>query len=164
MPFGPHYVIPLVFSTLGGGIALFGSTFLRKDRAIRRWPRAPGQIVSSEVSSFEAQSPDPDRPNRLQYSTYYRPAVRFTYTVGERTFESTQVARTVWSNISRDPAQACVDRYPAGARAEVLYDPADPGTAYLETRTSGGAVFLLIFGGFFLFVGVLLTVIFLLAG
>jgi hypothetical protein len=35
----------------------------------------------------------------------------------------------------------------------VFYDPKDPTIAYLETRRSGGAVFLLLFGGLFAVMG-----------
>jgi hypothetical protein len=164
MVFGPQYIVALVFLTVGGAITLFGSTYIRKDRAIRRWPRAPGQIVRSEVTSREVRDQDPSSPLRTRIVTYYEPSIHFTYTVGERTFEGTQVARNVPSNNLRDPAQACVGRYPAGARVEVLYDPADPATGYLENSTSIGAVILVSFGGFFVFLGVLFTVIFVLTG
>lgn len=50
--------------------------------------------------------------------------------------------------------KACIDRYPRGAKVPVRYEPKDPATAYLEARTSAGAVFLVCFGLFFLLAGV----------
>ena len=95
-----------------------------------------------------------------QMTEVFLPEVRFVYTVDGRTFEGNQVARVVPWTTSFDEVQKRVDRYPVHSKVEVYVDPQNPAVAYLETTTSGGAIFLLIFGGFFLFVGVLLTVIF----
>ncbi len=42
---------------------------------------------------------------------------------------------------------------PGRQRVQVFYDPKAPTIAYLETRRSGGAVFLLLFGGLFAVMG-----------
>lgn len=107
-----------------------------------------------------SQSRDPHHPGWQETYTVFLPNVRFVYTVDGQTFQGDQIARTATWTTSVDQVQACVDRYPLHGKVEVYVDPRDPAVAYLETTTSPGAVFLLIFGGFFLFVGVLLTVIF----
>ncbi|MFO0761293.1 MAG: DUF3592 domain-containing protein [Byssovorax sp.] len=157
---GGAWVIPLVFSAIGSLIVAWGMTFIRKDQSIRKWPRAPGQITHASVKSGHSHARDPNNPGWQQTYEVFLPEVRFVYTVEGRTFEGTQIARTVSWTTSVDEVQKRVDRYPVHGKVEVYVDPQDPAVAYLETPTSGGAVFLLIFGGFFLFVGVLLTVIF----
>ena len=157
---GGAWVIPLVLSAIGGPIVAWGMTFIRKDRNIGRWPRAPGQITHASVQSGQSHARDPNNPGWQETYEVFLPEVRFVYTVDGRTFEGNQVARVVPWTTSFDEVQKRVDRYPVHSKVEVYVDPQNPAVSYLETTTSGGAIFLLIFGGFFLFVGVLLTVIF----
>jgi hypothetical protein len=62
-------------------------------------------------------------------------------------------ARTELRTSDAAAVKQIIDRYPDGSAVQVFYDPKDPTIAYLETRRSGGAVFLLLFGGLFAVMG-----------
>ncbi len=144
-------LVGALLGVVGVLIALWGRSYLARDRAIARWPKAPGTVTSSRYESETGTSRDADGYDVT--STTYLPVVAYQYTVQGREYPGTKVARVVeWTGDARR-VKECIDRYPAGARIEVFYDPADPTTAYLETRRSGGAVFLVAFGGFFALMG-----------
>ncbi len=141
----------VLFAVIGVLVALWGRSFLARDRAIGRWPKAPGTITSSRYESETGTTRDADGYDIT--STTFMPVVAYRYTVQGQEYPGTRVARVVEWTGDAQRVKACIDRYPPGARVEVFYDPADPATAYLETRTSGGGVFLMVFGGFFALMG-----------
>lgn len=154
----PSPVMPWV---LGGAFALFGlplvglalSTFA-KDRRIARWPRAPGTVVSSRIASSTGTTRD--KQGYSQEYTSYTPEVTYRYVIDGTEYEGSAVARGELSTTTRSAVEACVDRYAPGNAIEVLYDPTDPTTAYLEVRRSIGALILLGFGGLLMGIGVLI--------
>lgn len=149
---------------VGGVFALIGLLgvwlalhLFGKDKAIRRWPRAPGTIISSSLNSEEYTAKD----NHGYYQTYTRmhPEVRFSYEIEGVEYTGTKVARVAVSTNNVRWVQACVDRYAPGAAVQVYCDPADPSVAYLEIRRSIGGVIVVVFGGVFLAVGSVLLAI-----
>lgn len=145
----------LVFFAVGLAIFLWGRSYASLDRAIAKWPKAPGVITESKYASETGTVRDQHGYDVT--STQFRPAITFQYTVNGATFGGTKVTRADESTSSSDAVMKVVNRYPAGARVEVLYDPSAPSTAYLEAGRSFGALFLMIFGGFFLFIGALVS-------
>lgn len=154
----PSPVMPWL---IGGAFVLFGlplvglalSTFA-KDRRIAKWPRAPGTILVTRISSSTRTSRDKDGYDR-QY-TSFTPEVSYSYAVEGTEYEGSVVARGGVSTSNRAAADACIERYPSGKAIDVLYDPTDPTTAYLEVRRSIGGVILLGFGGVLMAIGVLI--------
>lgn len=140
-----------LFGVMGVLIALWGRSYIARDRAIGRWPKAPGTITSSRYESETGTSRDAEGYDVT--STTYVPVVEYRYTVQGQEYPGTRVARVVERTGDAKRVKACIDRYPAGTRVEVFHDPNDPTIAYLETRTSGGAVFLMVFGGVFALMG-----------
>jgi hypothetical protein len=145
------WILGAVFSATGIPMVWLGLHFLGRDRAIARWPSAPGVVISSSIEMARGQGRDKQGFSYTYES--YTPVARYTYTVGGQELEGDQIARVVESNTSRDLVQACVDKYPPGKEVMVLYDPSDPKTAYLETRRSLGAMIILAFGGFWIALG-----------
>lgn len=146
---------------------MFGSTFavcglvciliarkaFARDRAIASWPRAPGTITSSDVSSYMKRTRDPQgyyRQHRV-----YQTIVHYTYTVGGRTYESDKIARFAPATNKKPD----LSPYAPGTKVMVFYDPDDPATAYLKARRSGGAVVLSVAGGVFLTIGLLVPIL-----
>ena len=148
------WIIGAVFSAVGLPMVWLGLHFLGRDRAIARWPCAPGVMISSSIDWSYSQGRDPQGFSYTYKS--YTPVVRYTYRVAGQVLEGDQVAREVGWTTSRDSVQACIDRYPPGKEVVVRYDPSDPKTAYLEVRRSLGAVIILAFGGFWIALGTLL--------
>lgn len=140
-----------LLGVVGVLVARWGRSYAERDRAIGRWPKAPGTIASSSCESETGTTRDAEGYDVTL--TTYVPVVAYRYTVEGREYQGSKVARVVERSGNAQPVKDCVARYPPGARVEVFYDPADPATAYLETRRSGGAVFLMVFGGFVAMMG-----------
>lgn len=151
-----------VFGAVGAVIMLLGLRAIVRERATRRWPKAEGVIVSSCVDSATHQVRDAH--GYYVDSTQYAPVVLYRYVVGGRTLDGTALRLSPTSMGNADKAKAISDRYAAGASVDVSYDPADPSRAYLESGTSGGAIFLTAFGGLFVAVGVLVATLVLVLG
>ena len=156
------WILGAVFSAVGVPMVWIGLHFMGRDRAIGRWPCAPGVMISSIIETSRS-SPSRDKHGYSYNYEVYTPVVRYTYRVAGQVLEGDRVAREVESTTSRAPVQACIDRYAPGKEVVVLYDPSDPKTAYLEVRRSLGAVILLAFGGFWIALGTLLVALKLLA-
>ncbi len=156
------WILGAVFSAVGLPMVWIGLHFLGRDRAIARWPCAPGVMISSSIEVSRSSRSRDKQGNYYNYEVY-TPVVRYTYRVAGQVLEGDGVAREVDSTTSRPPVQACIDRYSPGKEVVVLYDPGDPKTAYLEVRRSLGAVILLAFGGFWIALGTLLFALALLA-
>jgi hypothetical protein len=148
------WIIAAAFSAVGVPVVWIGLHFLGRDRAIARWPRAPGVIISSSIETSRGQGRDNDGFSYAYQS--YTPVVRYTYSVNGQVLKGNQIARAVVSNTSLSPIQACINKYPTGKDVMVRYDPSDAKTAYLEVRRSVGAVIILAFGGFWIALGTLL--------
>ena len=97
-----------------------------------------------------------DRDGLSRSDRVYRPIVEYTYTVGGHSFGGNRIHRHEATR-GRNAAQRELGKYPPKKTVIVLYDPNEPETAYLETRTSIGGVILCAFGGFWIALGGLLA-------
>lgn len=154
-------MFPLVFGSvfLAAGLIpiwLALRTFA-KDRAISRWPRAPGTVTASYITSSSGSSRDQDGYER-RYTTYDL-VVEYTYTVDGRELEGKRRARDTLSSTTKPDA----GRYPVGQAVSAYYDPNDPKTAYLEVHVSVGAIILFGLGSLFAGIGILVPVLVLFA-
>ena len=156
------WILSAVFAAVGLPMVWLARRVFAHDRAMRPWPRTPGVITSSSLTSRVERVRDDD-DGKYYDRTYYDAALRYTYTVGGVTREGTKLSRQ-GSPTSQAGAQRYVDAYPAQRAVEVLYDPDDPATAYLEVHTSIGAVILLAFGGLWLALAALMAGLGLFAG
>jgi len=148
------WVVGGVFALVGlFGVGLALRAF-GKDATIRRWPQVPGTIISSHVESSEQSVKDANGYYRT--STWSHPEARYTYTVEGVEYEGTKIARAIATSNNSSSAKACVARYPQGAEVQVYCDPADPTTAYLETRRSIGGMILMGVSVPFLAIGLVL--------
>lgn len=148
------WILGVVFALVGLPMVWLARRVFARDRAMRDWPRVPGVITASSVTSHTRQVRD--KNGFTSDTTYYLAALRYTYTVGGQQREGTELSRQ-GSPQSQAGAQAVVDAYPAQKVVEVLVDPADPATAYLEVHRSLGAVILCAFGGLWLALAALMV-------
>lgn len=140
-----------VFTLLGGLIAFWGLRIMALDRAIGRWPRAPGRILASSIDSESGTYRD-QQGYDVESTTYVLKA-KYEYEVNGQKYIGTKVCRAPMPTNNYDKVKQSLDRYPINGKIGVLYDPRSPETAYLETRVSVGAIFLVSFGVFFLLMG-----------
>ena len=91
--------------------------------AAQSWPHTSGTVVRSRVET-----------RRSGNSTSHYPVVVYQYEVGGETYQSKTIKAGDQFMSVRIMGQAdeTVDRYPAGKRVTVYYNPANPKEAALE--------------------------------
>jgi hypothetical protein len=176
VPFSSVYVVPLVFTVLGSPFVAIGRRAQRQNAAVRTWPQVKGRIVTSSVRTYATETLDtfdknwaPNSPNNqgtIRVGTNSVAEARYTYEVAGQSREGTKVSRQgIGGGTLKavEAARAWVDQHPPGTEVSVYVNPQDPAEAYIELSAhSVGALILLIWGGVFVFIGLLIFVIFLL--
>ena len=130
-------VLMLIF---GGGFAVIGGLMLRQQIRLRR----KGVRVMGTVTRIEEQTMRGVTGADRAPSTTYKPVVRFHTQAGEEIETVTNVGMP-WAG------------HPAGEAVPVMYDPADP--AHAEIDTSGRRGLLTLLGLLMLLGGLALVVV-----
>lgn len=131
-----------------GALAAYGAIRMRlKTAQAHKWPTVTGTIVSSELES------ETDRHDGKPM-TMYGAAIRYSYQVGGKSYESDSIQLGGTSETSRPGEfERMVARYPKGKSVKVYYDPDDPATATLEPGALGGIFNMAMVAGGFILVG-----------
>ena len=119
-----------VFAACMGLVLLlmfFGARHMTK--IATNWPYVRGKIVSSGTESYR------DTDSRDRTTTFYAPAVEFSYTVNGIEYRSNQIKVGVKVSGSQAYAEKIAARYSAESEVEVHYDPKNPTNAALENPT-----------------------------
>jgi hypothetical protein len=149
----------LAFALCGVPMLWLAMRAFARDRAIARWPRASGTVQRSWLEKSTSRVTDKNT-GLHSYSDYYTPKVHYTYSVGAEIFDGTSISLADDGvRTSHDSAKRVIDRYPAGAKVEVLHDPADPKSSHLETSRSVGGIILFAFGLVLFLLGAALVVL-----
>ncbi len=98
-----------------------------------RWPRTDGLVTTSEVRATGTSTDNEG----------YCPSVSYSYLVDGKLYTSDNVELMFLCSRTH-PAAQVVQRYPAGKRVDVYYDPQDPAFAVLEPGIPDNDVFLLV--------------------
>jgi hypothetical protein len=145
------FLLPLAgFAMAIGGVV----SYLRLRRmavASRHWPKTAGKIVSAAVTTIRERDPSDSASAVDRTTKKYRADILYAYRVGQNGFVATAISMG-WAplyGLARD-AEAVVAGYPAGAKVDVYYDPANPEIAVLQPDSKDGVlmplIFALIFG------------------
>ncbi len=129
-------ILGLILGLLGAAFVIVSVRARRKAEESVRWPTTEGRVISSSVREHR----DVDDETR-QVRRSYEPVVEYEYSVGGTPLSGRKLSFGATS-FGRKTAHEVVDRYPSGATVLVHYNPAKPGEAVLETKASGGAIFL----------------------
>lgn len=121
--------IPIFSSTLaifGTAMAAWGVRTILRAWASRRWPTAPGIILTSEIVAGGDSE-----------SSSYKAMITYAYVVDgvEHRGDTLAVGMNHISGWLKSEERH-VKKYPAGATVSVAYDPADPRVAVLEAGLS----------------------------
>lgn len=141
------FLLPLAgFAMATGGVV----SYLRLRRtavASRHWPKAAGKIVSAVVTAIYERDATDSASSIDRTTKKYRADILYAYRVGPSGFVATAVTLgwTPLYGFARD-AEAVVANYPAGAKVDVYYDPANPEIAVLQPDSRDGVLTPLIFG------------------
>lgn len=109
---------------------LLGWALRRQGEATRRWPMAPGEILSAGIETHATSRYD--RPRK-----WHRYRVVYSYPVGGRTYSGDRIAfgpRVAWSaaGFLMPLFTRRLSRYQAGQAVCVYYNPDNPAEAVLE--------------------------------
>jgi hypothetical protein len=107
------------------------ASLLRAQRA-KRWPKAAGVIVRSEVDVTDLYEGLPD--SEPEISRY--PIVEYAYEVGGRKYQSRRFY--LEGGIPNVEADEMVARYPMGAAVAVFHNPTDPADCALDVSFRKG--------------------------
>ncbi len=143
-----HFICA-VFAVVGVALLVVGLKDAWRAARSRRWPTAPGKVISAE--EFQHRRPLPAEAGggtRIHYQAH----VHYEYTVGRVLIGSTVLGMGPSETSSEARAQAILARYPPGKPLQVAYNPQDPTDSVLEpgahpvnfVRAGMGAFFLLL--------------------
>jgi len=129
-------VLGLIMGLIGSTLVVVSVRSRKKAEESTRWPTAQGKVVSSTVREHTDYD---DETHHVRHS--YEPVVAYEYAVAGTPLSGHKLSFGATS-FDRQTAHQVVNRYPSGASVSVHYNPTKPGEAVLETKASGGALFL----------------------
>jgi Protein of unknown function (DUF3592) len=100
----------------------------RSGAASLKWPNAPGQITASSVRKFGLWRP------------VFAPFVEYAFKANGHDQTGKRIAYRVITSRDEKEMQALAQKYSAGAKVKVTYDPADPQNSALEPGPQGTKV------------------------
>lgn len=101
--------------------------------ASAKWPSVQGEILTSKV----VEEDDGDGGKKT-----FRAAITYRYTVAEKVLEGDRTDLNDLSTSDPGPATDLTRSFPAGARADVFYEPANPQNSTLKPGISGASAIL----------------------
>jgi hypothetical protein len=107
--------------------------FLRRFSAawsMRSWQRTQGHVVTAEMRRGKKKSPDG--------CLLYDPVLRYSYTVGENTFEGSRFTHQAVRNAASRTTQF-IARLTQGAEVPVYYHPHNPAEAVVQPLSWQGS-------------------------
>lgn len=129
---------------------VFGLLRLRRRvEASKRWLKANGEILVSEVKLPQTHTSDDQDDARV--------VVRYRYGVDAKTYEGDGIKIGAQTSMMRAFAENLVARYPVGAEVDVYYDPRDPKDAVLEPHEQRSGIVQLAITLVFGIVGIVLA-------
>lgn len=97
---------------------------------MRRWPRTCGRVITAEMRRGKKKSSDG--------SILYDPVLRYSYTVGQLTFESSSFTHRTVSNAAHLASQF-ITQIQKNAEVPVYYHPQNPAEAVVQPMPWHGA-------------------------
>jgi hypothetical protein len=139
----PYIIILGLFIIAGLVTTLWGLRIILKARKTQHWPHVDGIIEESRISS--------DHDDLL-------PHIQFRYSVDQTSCRQTM---TFSGDITptQEFAASYVQKYPAGSKVQVYYNPEDPNTATLEPGLGKGDWLVFAMGLGMLLFGIIFSVV-----
>lgn len=143
-----HFICA-VFAAVGLVLLVAGLRDVWRAARTRRWPTAPGKVVSAEELQHQRALPEEAGGGSR---THYEARIHYEYSVGRIHIGSTVVRLGPTETSSEQQAQATLSRYLPGQTVQVAYNPSDPTESVLEpglhpldfTRAGVGGVLLVL--------------------
>jgi hypothetical protein len=129
------YFICAVFAAVGLALLVAGLRDVWKAARSKRWPRAPGTVVSAEELQHQRELPESaGGGTRLHYEA----RIHYEYSVGRVHIGSSVVRLGPTESSSEEQAQSTLARYLPGQQVQVAYNPQDPTESVLEPGAHAG--------------------------
>lgn len=126
---GVLHVICAIFGAVGVGLLVAGLRDVLRAARTRRWPTAPGTIVSAEeLQHTREMPPESGGGTRIHYEA----RIHYEYSVGRVHIGSTVVRLGPTESSNEAQAQSTLARYLPGQQVRVSYNPQDPTDSVLE--------------------------------
>lgn len=142
-------ILTLAMFAAGIFLMAWGVYEIKGSNESRNWPSTQGTISSSYISEQTRRD-----SNRRTSITYF-PRVLYQYKVDGRHYTSHRIEFGGESGGMKRMAKKVVDKYPAGKKVTVHYNPQDPQYAILEAGFTWSSLIVFLAGIAFLGVGVL---------
>jgi hypothetical protein len=143
-------ILTLAMFAAGIFLLAWGGYELKGAQESGNWPGTQGTIISSHVSKQTRR----DSKTRRNVITYY-PRVQYRYQVNGRQYTSNRIEFGGTSGGMERMAKKVVNRYPAGKKVVVHYNPGDPEYAVLEAGLTWSGLFIFLGGIVFFAVGII---------
>ena len=145
---------PLIFLMLGmfmAGVVLmaWGGYEIKGSRESGSWPSTQGTITSSGMSKRTTR----DSNHRTRISYY--PKVAYRYQIQGRPYTGSRIEFGGERGGDQKWAQKIVNKYPAGKKVDVYYNPQDLQYAILEAGFTWSSLLIFLSGILFFAIGVL---------
>lgn len=127
------YIIASIWTLSGILFLIYAVIIIRRINAVKYWPSAPGESLSSEITS------ESDK-----YGDYYLVKIQYKYWAEGAEHISDHTSRRFKT---KEEAQAMVNRYPPEASVVAYYNPKKPQDAVVEPSRSKRLFYALLFGG-----------------
>jgi hypothetical protein len=105
--------------------------------ASEAWPTTTGQVIDTTIEEGRTSASRRSGRRAQRSRAFYKPRVRYTYTVDDRSYRGDRIALDVTTYRTYDEAAAVTARYLVGAEVSVFYDPAHSEQAVLEPGPEG---------------------------
>ena len=145
-------IIGVIFIMISLLLIIFGLRARKKALAARQWPTAPGKVISASLKEHRSYDSQEHRTNIT-----YEPQVTYEYRFGSETLKRDRLGFGTTS-YNRSTAVKKLEQYPQGGTVTVYINPDNPYEALLDIST-GSSIFLMVMGGVFLLIGVVLVII-----
>lgn len=123
------HLICALLAVVGVALLAVGLRDVWRAARSRRWPTAPGKVISAEEFQHRRAMPEEaGGGTRIHYEAH----VHYEYTVGRVLIGSTVLNLGPKETSSEARAQAILARYPPGQPLQVAYNPNDPTDSLLE--------------------------------
>ena len=119
-------VPPLMFIGFGVVLIAIGVSSYRRTTITQSWPSTEGTVLATNIRRYNDEG-----------TIRFAPEVDYEYQVAGQTYKSSEIRPEVFiSFLDEDEAKRFLQKYAAGNKVRVFYDPATPTKAVIEPRAA----------------------------
>lgn len=145
----PDYRLAWILCVLGTAVFVLGAWAATKGWQTHHWPRVEAEILDAKLTREEHEARDGTLDHRYSFGAGYR------YTVAGKTFIGHGTEPYDLGLQNSAGARTMSERFPVGAKVQVVYRPENPAESYLIPGPSSFSLILLGMGVVFWLIALL---------